>query len=296
MAEATLSGSTEEQLASTNANTAVLNMLDYGALTITDAQLSECRRGIFHSRGPGYFVIKNFIPRNYVEHLTAIWLDIDRDGTSHRPFPGKWALFPGCPEYVKRDDHGNSAFMNFFWNKPSDELTFSIAQSIQSLRARIEGRPQFWEMFPHGTHCVSYRVVITRAGETVVPMHNDWTGENWDPARTQATLYLTGKGQDYEGEGMVFLTNQGQRICFDSDAGVGPGDLVIWRYQNSHGVYNVQTAGHQRGFIRVLFPAETINRYRELVPLMNPLRKIVYHIRQSPRAMQAIGRSRKAGG
>ena len=147
------------------------------------------------------------------------------------------------------------------WNQPADDLSFSIAVAIQRLRARIEGRTPFFELYPHTERMMSYRIALSVAGTNIVPPHRDWREKAPlnDIQRTQATLYLSKHGTDYEGEGFKFETHQGKMMVLGRDEDIDPGDLVIWNYGNLHSVSNVRTSENQIGFIRMLLPPETIH-------------------------------------
>jgi hypothetical protein len=155
-------------------------------------------------------------------------------------------------------ENGNRSYFNFFWNNPSDELTYAVAHQAQLLRNRVEARAQFREFFPLKNRSATFRVTISRNGTNIVPPHRDWLGKHYDPRRTQMTLFLTNKGADYAGSGFVLETNQGPKVAFGSDVAIESGDLVIWRYNNEHSVDSVSTLPAQRGFVRITFPPEYI--------------------------------------
>lgn len=255
----------------------------HDAMAIPEQSLARMRREIFHPEGPGYTFLRGFADGDQVRHMVELWRAMaEAPATSHSRFVGKGAIRNGCPNFYRQDENGNVSFMNFVWRKPDDELTFSMAFTAQMIRARLQGRPVFHELYPHTNRCMSYRMVLTRRGDTIVPQHTDWLEKNWDPARIQATLFLTRWGQDYEGEGFVFTNNQGQEVAFGRDVAFEPGDLVFWRYNNRHGVQNVRSVEGRPGFIRIIMPPE------ELVKSAGGKERIKMAVRKVPGAERVL--------
>ena len=122
--------------------------------------------------------------------------------------------------------------------------------------------------------------MISRTGDRIVSPHRDWIGDDFDPRRTQVTLFLSKRGVDYSGDGFVFQTNRGARIVFDRDVVVNPGDLVIWRHNNEHAVLNVTSRPGQVGFVRILLPPEKVYPSR-LVPLNQIPGRLKARLRQN---------------
>lgn len=238
------------------------NEFSFDNLGIADSRLLPIRRELYHSASPGYFIIRNFLTPNQVSHLQKLW---DTDGVErfHAPYESKEQFFFGCPNYASIS-RGNKIFFNFLWAKPLDELTFALAIQIQLLRSRIEGHFAGKEIFPIHNKCVSYRVVNTKNSENWIAPHTDYfhpeapLNANHDLTRLQATLFLSEYGRDYQEGGFTLKNNQGTPLLFGRDVHVSPGDLVIWRYNNEHSVQKVKSSPDQLGFMRILFPPESI--------------------------------------
>jgi hypothetical protein len=233
----------------------------YPHIDLTTDEVKAYRMQLYHSTGPGYVIFPGFLHERYVAHVVDFWTEVLDPTKTHKLFPGKQAISSSSPNYyLSNPDY--AVYRNFFWNKPADEVLHAANFKVQQLRNALEGKPTYSEMYPYSGRACVPRLVVTRNGHDV-EAHKDWVGpepENFQPARLQATLMLSKKGQDYEGEGFVFQTNQGERISFDTDVAINPGDLIIWRYNNEHSVTGITAQGNQKGFIRVLYPPEAIKQ------------------------------------
>ncbi|MCA3265840.1 MAG: hypothetical protein ING19_07190 [Azospirillum sp.] len=234
-------------------------------LSIGEAELAAHRHALYHSTGPGYILIRDFLNSDAVAHLRALWSTVDASH-AHQAFVDKTWIYRNCPNYVNDDGQGNRSFYNFFWNAPLDEVTFTACLHIQMLRNRIAGRAPFTEVFATGAKAASYRVVHSRNATTWIAPHRDYFDEKnkfdkmrYDLTRLQATLFLAEKGVDYSGTGFKFECNDGTHIVFGDEFRVRAGDLAIWRYNNLHSVENVESEPGQFGFLRIIHPFETLN-------------------------------------
>lgn len=246
-------------------------MFNFRDLLIDREQLISWRKELYKTDGKGYILFKNFIPEKYVEHIRNFWLYNIDPSKSFKNITGKNNFTFGCPNYCSNknnDRYFHDMYFNFMWNYPADEVTHQMAFLIMSFLNQIESKPVYSEFYPvmyggasrpERGRALSYRVVNTKRG-TSVPSHKDFHQEDveFDPAKLQATLFLSKKGIDYDGEGFIFETNTGGRVVFGDDVEVEPGDLVVWRYCNLHSVENISTKDEQIGFLRVLFPREII--------------------------------------
>jgi hypothetical protein len=237
----------------------------YTQLSLADTELDPIRSALYEPSGPGYFIFKSFISPAQTDAMVRFWSAATQSGFA--PFVSKFGIFDGCPNYRLDRGNGQLSYFNFFWNKPADELTYSIALSMQMLRNRIEGKPLFREIYPLQQRSASFRIVISARGRNIVSPHRDWLGNNFDPLRTQMTLFLTEKGVDYDGNAFLFETNQGQKISFGTDVKVQPGDLIVWRYNNEHSIDVVESSPDQHGFMRMIFPPEYVYRRLPLARL-----------------------------
>ena len=230
------------------------------AMMIDDGHLRSIRKSIYHSAGPGFYVIRRFLPEEYRDHIAAFWTEHIEPRHTHKPLDSKEAIRRDCPNFFMENDQGDRIFYNFFWNDPADQVTYAAAFLAQIVRNQIESRPIFNEIYPGviANRSACYRVIISKSAESEVRPHRDWDGV--DPRRIQATLYLSKKGIDYTGKGFVFETTQGKQVVFGDDVEMDSGDLVFWRYNNVHSVSGVATSEDQIGFVRIAFPPELIMR------------------------------------
>jgi hypothetical protein len=261
--------------------------LDFRTLGIPEDELAPARLAIYHSKGPGYFVFRNFLSSGLAKHIKRFWQDLEQSSV-HEVFPGMTHIAEGCPNFYYGEQGGNRGYFNFFWNHPADEATYAAAMQVQWLRNRVMGRTPFEEIFPLYGRATCYRVVITQNGDNVVAPHRDWTDEYFvrEPARLQATLFLGVPGNDYVGEGFIFETNQGEKIVFGRDVGIESGDLVLWRYSNEHAVANIRSQPSQAGFMRILFEPDEIFKKPPKRPLN--VDTIKYWVAQSSVGKKAI--------
>jgi hypothetical protein len=227
--------------------------------------LQATRKELYHSTGKGYVVFKDFISKDLVRHLVEFWSDVSKTpGEKGRELSsGSGEIYLNCPNQYRLFEGGKNGvtFFNYFWNEPHDAFTYELTMQIQILRNIIETKPIYNEIFPINNRSAVTYVVITKKGENITPFHKDWhEGAYYDPARLQATLVLTKKGIDYNGQGFLLRNNQGKLLEFDSvDFDVNPGDLVFWKYNNEHAVQNVASENGQKGFMRILIPPQDIS-------------------------------------
>ena len=240
--------------------------ITFNDLRISEEKLKQVRKELYHSERPGFYVFKNFLSSQMVSHLIDFWTIEDLNkGKSHltvTSFDKKEIFFPGCPNYFYPYAYNTGkAYYNFFWNHPADEASMTISFSICQLRNAVQSYNNYEDFFPFSGVSNSYRVVFSFNGKEIVPAHSDWLEpkEKFKPERLQATLILTKKGIDYSGKGMWVMGNDKKtKYVFDDNLQVDPGDLVLWRYNNQHGVNDVTTTKGQRGFIRMIFPPDFI--------------------------------------
>lgn len=260
----------------------MLSTLSIEHFNISESMLHEMRTELYHSKGPGYYIIKNFVNSHNASYMKDIWVNLDPK-LAHTLHPGKDKIYLGCPNYYTCDQLNNRAFHNFLWTQPFDELTYNIAIYVQIIRNLIEGRNFSDYLFTYFGQSVSYRVAITKHGDMIVPPHRDYYEEKnkfskfHDATRLQGTIFLSKNGVDYEGEGFKLERNSGEQVIFGMDVAVEPGDLVLWRYQNKHSVSNIRSKKEQAGFVRVLFPPEFIHSFSESRKnqILNPIKKII---------------------
>ncbi|WP_448208553.1 hypothetical protein [Azospirillum sp. sgz302134] len=244
--------------------------LTYDCLKIPDNDLRNIRMAIFHSSGPGYYIIRNYLQPSQVKHLQTVWSQF-KDSSARKYFVdyrGRDSIYFGCPNSYSPDDRGNELFHNWSWNPPYDDLTFSASMMVQMIRSQVMGLAPFAETMPWvGGRALCYRVMFTRNIDTHIGWHRDWYQADpvaqldktrHDLSRVQATLFLSRHGDDYGGEGFCFTDNAGRNLVMGRDVSLEPGDLVLWRYNNPHGVLNIQSEPGQIGFMRIIYPPEIV--------------------------------------
>lgn len=242
----------------------------------SEEKIFAARSEIYHSKGPGFFIIRNFVPQGQVRQLREFWL-------AHEEIKGLFVKrskknkrsFLGGPNTYAQGEF-NFWYNNFLWNKPAHELSHTLALQVQLLRNVLTSRHLYTSIFPLKTsdneepwnysiaekplgYSLNYRVAIVTQGQQIIkPHHDSLFPPSFEPARLQATHFLSQHGVDYIGEGFHFVKNTGEEICFGRDVALTPGDLVIWRYNNLHGVRNVSTPDQGVGFFRVIYPTDPI--------------------------------------
>jgi hypothetical protein len=229
------------------------------ALRVPDPELADIRMKIYHSTGDGYYIFRNFISPAVVKHLRDLWSGVDPVQTHHK-FTGNECIYFGCPDSCAQYEAGNTIFYNFLFAEPLDEVTREVAVCVHMLRNRLSGRNAFSDL--NGPHtAVSYRVIINKNYEEWIAPHRDYLEYErrlekgqYDPSRLQATLFLSKKGEDYDGTAFTLERNDGTQAVFGTDVPVEPGDLVIWKYSNLHGVSHVTTPPGKLGLMRIIFP------------------------------------------
>ena len=251
-------------------------LLDFNALGISDPDLKPMRQALYRSDGPGYVLIKQFLSPELAEHVAGYWLDtppasnlFDTTMTS--------AKVVGQKSYIFEGNH-RTCYHNYLWNRPMDEVSHSTCFLVTMLRNQLEQQPLHRFLLPGSSRMASYRVLCTDHvdGVEVEEHTDDWldnSGKMSDRSMKyllQATLFLTEYGKDYDGDGFKFYSNTGERLSFGPDINVGPGDLLLWRYSNRHGVDANRKRKNGRGFARIVFPYEEVSA-TPLRPVKQPL-------------------------
>jgi hypothetical protein len=241
-----------------------ISSLRLDELMLEEESLREVRQALYHSGGAGYHVFRGFLAEPWVDHMRRFW-GAFRGGPGDRCFESKQQFHAGGSDLFSVDARDNRIFFNFFWNAPVDEVTYTTSLWILFLRNRLSGRAPFDELLPHTGRAVSFRVTLTKNADTWIERHRDFFDHErrfekgaYDLARLQATLFLAHRGRDYRDGGFTLETNDGKPVLFGRDVPIEPGDLVIWRYNNPHGVEAVRSDPDQLGFLRVIHPIETL--------------------------------------
>lgn len=233
------------------------------ALRLPEDALAAIRMKIYHSGGDGYYVFRNFISPEVVKHMRELWVGIDARAV-FGDFPGNDRVVAGCPDTCAVYPDGSTIFYNFPFAEPLDEATREVAICVHMLRNRLSGRNAFADLNGPRT-ALNYRVTLNKNYENWIAPHRDFLDYErrlekgqYDPSRLQATLFLSKKGVDYDGSAFSFQRNDGREVLFGSDVPIEPGDLVVWKYTNLHGVSQVTTPPGGIGLLRLLFPIQEL--------------------------------------
>jgi len=241
-------------------------------LVISEERLRAIRMAIYHSSGPGYVIFREFLNQTQAEHLRMMWCAPETI-EQFEMFLGKDHFFQGCPNYVAQWADRNIMFFNFLWNPFVDELSRTITIIVQMLRSRITGKPLFDSLHAFSGYSTSCRVILNSNAKVHIDLHRDWYDETarldktrFSLSQIQMSLNLSRYGVDYEEGGHLFATNQGNFINIGRDENLGVGDLVIWRANNLHSVVDVRTLPGMFGYLRMIFPCETIHATAPICP------------------------------
>lgn len=255
--------------------------LKYNDFLFSDDILNTYRKEIYHSQGNGFVVLRDFLPPQLAKHIQLYWSEIIDPNCLNKDWHYKKdrEFFLGHPNVyksAKNDEWDLRVFHNYVWNYPEDEVTHQVAYMVLNLINQIERRPIYWEFFPfrYGKmpkgetligQALSYRIIQT-FNKSDIKEHKDYAeGDSHyvDPGKLNASLILSDYGKDYTGEGMIFTKNTGERLILNRDLDLKLGDLVIWRYCNTHGIRGVESEEGQLGFMRAIFPREFVHILEE---------------------------------
>lgn len=271
---------------------------DFGfeRLHLSEAELHPIRMDLYHSKGSGFHIFRQFIPPALVSHIRSVWPKNEMP-PGYKLLPASNAFYPACPNYYVRYDDGSLIFYNFLHSAPLDEATQEVSVAVHMLRNRLSGRNAFQDLA--GPRAVTYRVTINRNFEEWIAPHRDfmdwdrrWQKGSYDPSRLQATLFLSDSGKDYDGNGFLFETNEGRQVTLGHQIPIQSGDLLIWRYGNLHSVENVKCSADQFGFMRIIYPIYDLDQVPPKPPML-PKRALAKALRSIAPARAVVGRIRR---
>ena len=245
-----------------------MNSVNHKNFCLTKDEIWHIREKIYHSQQDGFFVFRGFLDTRITDHLINYWVKLLDPASTHKLFPGKKNAFhPNCPSYYAHNKKNDlKVFYNPLWSNRHEIVSNEVAFSIIQLRAQIEGKAFTREIMPVvGQRCVIPRLIITKNGKNILMPHSDYSldepdSKNIDLARVQATLFLSHVDHDYSGSGFIFTKNNGEKIECERALKIKPGDLLVWRYNNVHEISDISSSSDQIGFVRMLFPPESITR------------------------------------
>lgn len=240
---------------------------------LDDDAIKSIRHELYHSQGLGFHVFRNFLSAHEIQHMRHVWSDYDWTLT-HTKFLGKSNQTLQAPDQFDHDEARNTqSYWNYYWNKSKRcGYTQETCSSIQVLKNLISGKSPFDEFavtkIAGHNYVAAYRVVNTFSVKNFTGEHMDWgprenpLDKRHQPGRLQCTLFLSSYGEDYMGEGFYLTNKRGIKSYFGRDVGVKAGDLVIWPYNSPHGVGEIIAEDPKIGFLRIVFPSESLDTSR----------------------------------
>jgi len=230
--------------------------------TIYDSKELQLIRNEIYSKS-GYFVVKNFLSKQLVSDITERWLVGDLEyyfDSFHKNVDVNFET----PNYlIKGASNGDRSFCMNIWNPAPDIELNDIVIEANKIRNVIEGRPFYFATRLFDESVLQYRLSRTTSNGFAVKKHADLFEEfrpdpagshKFDPKRCQMTLFLSDYDKDYSDGGFYFHKNDNTEILFGRDEKVTAGDLVVWKYSNTHCVNNVRALNEDKGFSRIIFP------------------------------------------
>jgi hypothetical protein len=259
----------------------LLVLLKPQKLVLSDSELALHREALYGDGKPGYTVLKQYLTTDEVAHLHQVW-------KKNPPDPACFDTVPREPKLIGQRPFaffGNrrTCYYNYLWNKPIDEFSHTLCFSIALLRNQLQQTPLYFNLAPNGRRLASYRLILSdtyKEGDIEVQPHQDFSTEKYKTEEPesqlylQATLFLSEYGVDYTGRGFYFTTNQGEKLYLGRDLDIKPGDLMIWRYINVHGVDDTQALPGGMGFMRMVFPHEDIDVSEIRIKKPSPLKRL----------------------
>lgn len=240
--------------------------LNFEKLVSLDPDLASLRRALYHSDGPGYITIPNYVKEPYISHLRRYWVENPPAQTMVDTMPVALKALGQRPFAAYSE--GGICYHNYLWNQPFDELSHAICFGVTLLRNQLEQQPIYRDLIPNGKRLASYRVLLSKVqkpGEVAVTAHEDLEAESQKQSEPKSQHYLKAilllgeHGVDYSGNGLFIVKNTGEKVYPAVEQQLKPGTLLIWRYTNYHGVDAIQTLPNGIGFARMTFPHEYIS-------------------------------------
>lgn len=212
--------------------------------------------------GKGYALFEKFISQDLAHTILSRWLN-KKTYYYFDHFHKNTEVTLKTPNYLaKRPTEEDISLCFNSWRPPLDDQLSEIASYAQQVRNQIEERPLFFGTRHFDDLLLQYRLCRSLSPGTIVWPHSDFFDEprkdatgshEFDPRRTQMTLFLSSYGKDYDSGGFFFEDNSEKEILFGRDIKAEAGDLLIWKYSNKHWVENIR-AKNKKGFSRIVFP------------------------------------------
>ena len=229
---------------------------------VCDPFFDELARELFKEKG--FCVIKNFLNPDTVNSLLKVASDskyhslVSETGNVYSYFYANRKRDKGSPVLDVAKQIG------FIRN--SICLQGNADQHLRSYCWRFNIEPDDSEGLHQHQQSHSYVRINTQKAGAYFPPHYDSPGE------IQAIVYLTERGKDYVGDGLVVAGLDGKNHAIDEKVQLG--DLVLMNaYACKHHVEPVQTKSHQIGRITLFAP---------IISESHPMFGMAYFFRENP--------------
>ncbi len=190
----------------------------------------------------GFTIVRNAIPQDLIDQLRLNWIKTlggKKSMTTDLVYGQKNYTHEFFGKYIRHFD--------FYWNKPTCQLTRDISLTLHFCRNVITGYHPI-----HGLNFSSDRTGIY-LGVTRYPSGTGEMAVHVDPNCFLPIHYnvpLTFKGVDYQ-EGGLFVHAQDRII--DIDAQMNPGDVLLFNGSIPHSVQKIEGIGSRSDIGRVQF-------------------------------------------
>ena len=159
-------------------------------INYNNSELIKRRREIFHSKGLGYSIFRNYLNAKQIDHLRTVWQS--EIVLKNYVLGSKNDIKFGCNNFkviTKNNSVNSSTMMNFLWNKSTDTLTEEICINANNIRNILSGRDLNYGTVKKEGPFLNYRIVNTQSGTPVLP-HRDWAGKYDGKVEIQKNQYL----------------------------------------------------------------------------------------------------------
>jgi len=204
----------------------------------------------------GYVILHNVVDLDIVEKMRKFWL-----APKKKRFSSSISL--GEPNYSHKFFGKYTRHFEFYWNKPSDPLTYQTSLLLHYLRNTLLGNHPLYGLTFEPSKVGTYLAIThysSGSGEMAVHVDPNYF------LPTHYVLPLTFKGDDYQ-EGGLFAKKGKEEIDIESQ--LRPGSILLFKGSMPHGVKKVTGEGTKTNDGRLqMFSIPTIFDGREKHGLM----------------------------
>ncbi|MEQ9116119.1 MAG: hypothetical protein RLN62_04935 [Rickettsiales bacterium] len=239
--------------------------------TYKSSFITNVRNAVYCKKG--FFIIKDFIAKDIANNVINRWLSEGVEYYFDDFYKNKDVNFLTPNYLIKRPTPNDVSFCINIYNKPIDQELNDITIEAQKFRNIVEQRPMYFGINKNDDLVLQYRLCRTISSGIIVKKHADFFEEprhdptgshDFDPRRCQLTLILSDYGLDYKNGGFYFYDNDNKELLFGKDIKVKSGDLIIWKYSNTHSVRSVNALTN-KGFSRIIFPQFDNIKNKEII-------------------------------